>query len=71
MAANAFIPILRSKGFVLGDSGRWLSPDVKYNDYGVVVEVQGANAVAVWRGGRTLFEGGNKRDMEKFMEEVV
>lgn len=67
--SNIFIPILQSRGFYEGVSGRWISPDAKYGD-GVVVELKGANAVACWKGGRTMFEASVPRDIEKFREEV-
>ena len=65
-----FSTILRTRGFTEGVSGRWFSPDARRGD-GVVVEIQGANAVAVWKGGRTLYEASSKRDIEKFRQEVV
>lgn len=65
---NDFITILRSRGFAEGVSGRWFSTDAKYGD-GVVVEIQGTNAVAAWKGGRTLFENTDK-DIQRFREEV-
>jgi len=67
--SNIFIPILQSRGFRQGFANRWLSPDTKYGD-GVVVEVLDKNAVAVWRGGRTLYEASVPRDVQKFREEV-
>lgn len=66
---NPFRSILLARGFSEGITGRLHSPDSKYGD-GVVVEIQGANAVAVWKGGRTLYEASSKRDMEKFKVEV-
>lgn len=66
---NPFLPILLSRGFTEGATGRFLSPDAKYGD-GVVVELKGANAVACWKGGRTLFEASVPRDVEKFRSEV-
>ncbi len=69
MNINPFQSILLSRGFTEGFSNRFLSPDAKYGD-GVVVEIQGSNAVAVWKGGRTLYEGHVPRDVEKFRSEV-
>ena len=66
---NPFLSILLSRGFTQGATGRFLSPDAKYGD-GVVVELKGANAVAVWRGGMTLFEASVPRDVDKFRSEV-
>lgn len=66
---NPFRTILLSRGFSEGVSGRFLSPDAKRGD-GVVVELKGVNAVAVWRGGMTLFEASVPRDVDKFRSEV-
>jgi hypothetical protein len=66
---NPFLNLLLSRGFTEGTSGRWFSPDSRRGD-GVVVELQGKNAVAVWKGGRTLFESSVPRDVEKFRQEV-
>lgn len=66
---NPFLPILQSLGFAQGVTNRWFSPDAKYGD-GVVVELKGANAVACWKGGRTMFEAAVPSDIEKFRQEV-
>ena len=67
---NPFLSILLSRGFTQGSTGRFLSPDAKYGD-GVVVELKGdLFAVAVWKGGRTMFEASVPRDLEKFRQEV-
>lgn len=66
---NPFRTVLLTKGFSEGASGRFLSPDCKRGD-GVVVELQGVNAVACWKGGRTLFEN-TPKDIARFRQEVV
>lgn len=68
---NPFRNLLLSRGFTVGASGRYFSPDAKYGD-GVVVELSDTapTAVAVWKGGRTLFEANVPRDVEKFRQEV-
>jgi hypothetical protein len=65
---NPFISIMLARGFTEGVTGRFISPDAKYGD-GVVVEIQGTNAVASWVGGRTLFDN-SPFDVEKFRQEV-
>jgi hypothetical protein len=70
MTHNPFRPILVEKSFTQGVSGLWFSPDTKYCD-GCVVELVGPNAVAAWKGGRTLFEATSHTDLEKFLEEVA
>ena len=67
---NPFRTILLARGFYEGITGRLHSPDAKYCDGGVV-EIQGPNAVAVWKGGRTLYEASVPRDVERFKAEVL
>jgi hypothetical protein len=68
---NPFKTLLLSRGFSEGASGRFFSPDAKYGD-GVVVELSDTRptAVAVWKGGRTLYEASSPRDVEKFRAEI-
>jgi len=68
---NPFRNLLLSRGFTEGASGRFMSPDSLRGD-GVVVELSDTRptAVAVWKGGRTLYEATVPRDVEKFRQEV-
>lgn len=69
MSNNIFLPVLQSRGFSQGFANRWFSPDCKRGD-GVVVEITDKNAIAVWRGGRTLFEADKPEDVARFRREV-